>query len=105
MTTVHRHHLDGRLGRGLGYTAPGLVVSLSPAAHRELHQILRDLDAAWPRDGEALIVHRARRHAITSGWAADAGLSLTFNPHAARALQRLWLEVLGALADGSGGAP
>ena len=98
---LHRHHVDGRLGPGLAYIAPPLVTVLSAPEHGRLHLLLGDLETQWPRAGEPILVHRARRHALTFGWAADAGHSLTFDPAAARALQRLWLDVLRAL----GGEP
>ena len=101
MISAHRHHVDGRLGPGLAYIDGALVTPLPPADHARLHLLLGDLDGQWPRDGEPLLLHRARRHALTFGWAADAGHSLTFDPAAARALQRLWLDVLRAL----GGEP
>ncbi len=96
---LHRHHVDGRLGPGLAYIDEDLVVSLSPAEHARLHLVLEDLGASWPRDSEPLIVHRARRQAITFGWAADHGLALTFDAMAARSLQGLWLEVVDALGE------
>jgi hypothetical protein len=98
---LHLHHVDGRLGPGLGRIDDALVVLLLAADHRRLHLVLADLDASWPREGEPLLVHRARRHAVTFGWAADCDMSLTFEPPAARALQHLWLDVLGALGGSS----
>lgn len=100
MTGVHRHHLDGRHGPGLAYFANDLVVDLSPADHRLLHLILDDLGLTWPEPGEPVLLHRARRHAVTFGWAADHGRTLTFGPAPARAVQSLWLDVVEALAGG-----
>ena len=101
MTALHRHHLDGRLGPALPYVDTELVTPLPPADHARLHLLLGDLETQWPRAGEPILVHRARRHALTFGWAADAGQPLTFDPEAARALQRLWLDVLRALGGES----
>lgn len=97
MTGVHRHHVDGRLGPGLAYVDGGLTVPLVPVDHRLIHLVLNDLGAEWPSADEAVLLHRVRRHAITCGWAADHDRTLTFDPHAARALQHLWLDVLDAL--------
>ncbi len=101
MTARARHHVDGRLGPGLAYVAPDLVIELTPAEHRRLHLLLDDLEASWPRDGESLLLHRARRHAVAFGWAADHGRSLTFGAQSARAMQRLWLDVIAALGSAS----
>ena len=98
---LHRHHLDGRLGPGLAYIADALVTPLSPGDHARLHLLLGDLGAQWPRDDEPIVVHRARRHAITCGWASDLGRPLTFDAGAVQALQRLWLDVLQALGGES----
>lgn len=92
--TVHRHHLDGRRGPGFPYIDPTLTVPLTPADHRLLHLVLDDLGLRWPAPGEPVLMHRARRHAVTFGWAADHGRSLTFGPGAARAVQALWLDVV-----------
>ena len=97
----HRHHVDGRLGPGLGYIDAALVVALAPDEHARLHLLLDDLGASWPSEGEPLLAHRARRHAVTFGWAADHGRALTFDPKAARSLQGLWLNVLDALGGGA----
>ena len=96
--TSHWHHIDGRRGPGLGYIDATLVVALAPDEHARLHLLLDDLGTTWPLDGEPLLVHRARRHAVTFGWAADHGRALTFDAAAARAMQRLWLDVLDFLA-------
>jgi hypothetical protein len=98
---LHRHHVDGRLGPGLGHVDEALVVPLPPADHRRLHLVLDDLGVQWPPDGESLLLHRLRRHAVTSGWAADCGRALTFDPQSARALQHLFLNVLDALGGPS----
>jgi hypothetical protein len=95
----HRHHVDGRQSLGGPYIDEDLVVELSQADHAEVHLVLRDLDAQWPRADESLIIHRCRRLAITFGWAADAGRSLTFGPRAARSLQRLFLTLIDALRE------
>ena len=100
MPGLHCHHVDGRLGPGCEYIDAALVVALAPDEHARLHLVLEDLDASWPRDSEPLIVHRARRHAITWGWAADHNRALTFEVVAARSLQGLWLEVVDALGGG-----
>jgi hypothetical protein len=97
VTALHLHHLDGRLGRGLGYVDDDLVVALTPADHRLLHLLLDDLGLRFPPTSEPLLLHRARRHAVTCGWAADAGRTLVFDAGAARALQALWLDVVAAL--------
>jgi hypothetical protein len=101
VTEIHRHHVDGRLGPGLAYVDPALVVPLDPADHARLHLVLADLGAEWPREGDSLLVHRGRRHAVTSGWAADHDRTLTFDPQAARAMQQLWLKMLDALGGPS----
>lgn len=98
---VHRHHVDGHLGTGLAYIAPRLVTPLQEPVHRELHLLLDDLGCEWPRDGEPLLLHRARRWAVTCGWAADAGRSLTFDPAACRALQAFFLDVVDAVGGSS----
>ncbi len=95
----HRHHVSGRRGPGLAYIDPDLVVALSPAEHRRLHLVLDDLGVSWPRPDEPLLAHRARRHAILWGWAADHGRSLAFDPASARAVQRLWLDVVDTLGE------
>lgn len=97
MSVLHRHHLDGRHGPGLGYIADDLVVALSPTDHRLLHLLLDDLGLRWPTADESVLLHRARRQAVTFGWAADGGCALTFDPNAARAVQALWLDVVEAL--------
>ncbi|MDA8314739.1 MAG: hypothetical protein M0010_06130 [Actinomycetota bacterium] len=96
---LHDHHVDGRLGPGLAYIDAGLVIALAPEEHGRLHLLLDDLDAGWPRVGEPLLVHRARRHAVTWGWAADHGRSLAFDAPAARSMQGLWLAVVDALGE------
>lgn len=93
----HRHHVDGRLGPGLAYIDDRLTVALESAEHARLHLVLDDLGASWPNPDEPLLNHRARRHAITFGWAADHNRALTFDAVAARSLQRVWLEVVDAL--------
>lgn len=98
---LHRHHVDGRLGPGLAYFDDRLVTVLPAAEHARLHLVLGDLDAQFPCEGEPVLLHRVRRHAITAGWAADHGRTLTFDARAARSMQHLWLDVLAALGDAS----
>ncbi|MHB1582989.1 MAG: hypothetical protein ACYCU7_18325 [Acidimicrobiales bacterium] len=97
---LHHHHVDGRLGPGRRYIAPNLVVPLPPVHHGLLHLVLADLGLQWPMVGESILLHRARRHAVIAGWAADSGLPLTFDPAACRALQAVWLDVVGELEGG-----
>ena len=97
MTARARHHVDGRLGPGLAYVAPDLVIELTPADHRGLDLLINDLGLTFPRPGEPLVLHRARRHTVTCGWTADRGDPLVICPKAARAMQGLWLDVIEAL--------
>jgi hypothetical protein len=94
---LHSHHVSGRRAPGAPYLDDLLVVALTPAEHRELHLLLADLDAEWPAPGASLLAQRLRRLGITAGWRADSGMPITFEPDAARGLQRLALESADAL--------
>jgi len=95
----HGHHVDARLFRDGPYIDRALVVSMKPPNHRGLHLVLGDLGLDWPDPARPLLVHRARRHAVTAGWHADAGEPLVYEPKAARALQQFFLDVLDALGE------
>lgn len=98
---VHRHHVTGRPAPGAPYFDGGLVVSVCPGCHANVHQTLRAVGVDFPF-GHGVLWHRLVRVGCTAEIVGGAGRPLILGPGSARALAALARAAADALDSEAG---